>query len=360
MGGVMQLARLYAYILRFITVLFWVAVLVLFFGFSRIVNLFKTEKSINIFTWPLLLDVAYLENFERETGIKINVSYFESNDELFSKLRATKGMGYDLVIPSDYMVEVIINEGLLQKIDHNKIDAWHDIDPKLLGLYFDPRNEYTIPYFWAVYGLGIDKAYFNGQVPEPSWDLVFDKAKMPPSVGMFDAAREVVLLASQYLFGSSDIAMTPRHIMQVKKLLLDQKAWVGAYTESSIEHLLLGKICPVVVAMGPDILRIKRKNPDIDFIIPKEGSFALIDSFAIPSKSTKKELVYKFINYLYRPDVVKHHQERFGLCSPIKNLQEPEVQQFCPNDRAFAKMKFFKTTIPETLLNEIWIELMAH
>lgn len=356
----MQLAELYVYVVRFVMALFWVVVLALFFGFSSIVNLFKTEKSINVFTWPLLLDVAYLDAFERETGIKINVSYFESNEELFSKLRATRGAGYDLVIPSDYMAEPIINEGLVQKIDRAKIDAWQSIDPKLLGLYFDPHNEYTVPYFWAVYGLGVDKSYFGGKVPEASWGLIFDKAKAPSSIGMTDAPREAVLLASQYLFGSSDIALTPQHIMQVKKLLLDQKGWVGAYTESSIEHLLLGKVCSVVVAMGPDILRIKKRNPDIDFIMPKEGSFAIIDSFAIPSKSTKKELVYQFINYLYKPDVLKHHQERFGLCTPIKKLQDPEVQQFCPSDEAFAKMKFFKTTIPEALLNEIWIELMAH
>jgi len=356
----MQLANLCANVIRILMVLFWITVLALFFGFSHIVNLFKTEKSINIFSWPLLLDVSYLEKFEHETGIKINVSYFETNEELFSKLRATKGAGYDLVIPSDYIVELIVNEGLLQKIEHSKIETWNSIDPKLLGLYFDPHNEYTVPYFWAVYGLGIDKTYFNGELPEASWGLVFDKEKAPSSVGMLDAARETVLLASQYLFGSSDIAMTPQHIMQIKKLLLDQKAWVGAYTESSIEHLLLGKICPVVVAMGPDILRIKRKNPDIDFIIPKEGSFAVIDSFAIPSQSTKKELVYQLINFLYRPHVLKHHQERFGLCSPLKDLQASEDQQFCPDDKAFAKMKFFKTTIPETLLNEIWIELMAH
>ena len=356
----MQYANLCSNFVRSLMILFWICVLIIFFGFSYIVNVWKTEKSINIFTWPLLLDVAYLERFERETGIKINVSYFESNEELFSKLRATKGAGYDLVIPSDYIVDLLIQEGLLQKIDHTKIHSWQDIDSRLLGLYFDPHNEYTLPYFWAAYGLGIDKTYFNGQLPEASWALVFDKTKAPYPIAMLDVAREVVLLAAQFLFGSSDIAMTPQHIIAIKKLLLDQKTWVSAYTESSIEHLLLGKVCPVVVAMGPDILRIKRKNPDIDFIIPKEGSFLVVDSFAIPTKSTKKDLVYQFMNYLYRPEVLEHHKSRFGMCCPIKNLQSQEDQTFCPSDQEFTKMKFFKTTMPETLLNEIWIELMAH
>jgi spermidine/putrescine transport system substrate-binding protein len=94
-----------------------------------------------------------LERFERETGIRLHVSYYETNEELFSKLRATKGEGYDLVIPSDYVVELMIKEGLLQKIDRTKVHAWSELDPKLLSLYFDPHNDYTIPYFWAVYGL---------------------------------------------------------------------------------------------------------------------------------------------------------------------------------------------------------------
>ena len=278
----------------------------------------------------------------------------------FSKLRATKGAGMILVIPSDYVIELIINEGLLQKIDHTKISCWQDLDPKLLGLYFDPKNEYTVPYFWAVYGLGIDKTYFKGHEPDPSWSLIFDKTKAPSCIGMFDEAREAILSAALFLFGNSEITLTSAHIQAIKKLLLDQKTWVGAYTESSIEHLLLSKNCPVVVAIGPDILRIKRSNPDIDFVVPKEGSFIVIDSFAIPAKSTKSELVYQFINYLYRPNVIEQHRKKYGMCSPIKKMQLQEDELFCPNDEQFVKMKFFKTTIPEALLNEIWIELMAH
>ena len=356
----MRCAGFCTVVVRSMTVIFWLGILGLFLGFSHVVHLLRTEKSINIFSWAMLLDVTYLEQFERETGIHINVSYYESNEELFSKLRATKGAGYDLVIPSDYVVELLINEGLLQKIDRNRIDCWPSLDHRLLGLYCDPKNEYTIPYFWAVYGLGIDTTYFKGQQPDPSWALIFDKTKAPASIGMMDAARETVLLAAFYLFGSSDIAMTPEHIQAIKQLLLAQKSWVAAYTETSIEHLLLSKSCPVVVAAGPDILRIKRNNPDIDFVIPKEGSFIIVDSFAIPAKSTKAELVYQFINYLYKPDVLEHHRARFGMCCPIKNMQAKQDQLFCPNDEQFAKMRFFKTTIPEALLNEIWIELMAH
>lgn len=355
----MQSDYLWTFAVRTCMVTFWLGILVLFLGSSHIMQLCRPNRSINIFSWPVLLDVSFLEQFERETGISINVSYYETNEELFSKLRTTRGAGYDLVIPSDYVVELMIKEGLLQKLDKSKITCWPDLDPKLLGLYCDPGNTYTVPYFWAVYGLGINKTYYNGKLPDASWALIFDKMKAPAAVGMLDAAREAVLLAAFFLFGSSDIAMTQTHIQAIKKLLLDQKAWVSAYTESNVEHLLLSKSCPVVVAMGPDILRIKRTNENIDFVIPKEGSFKVVDSLAIPAKSTKTDLVYQFINYLFRPEVIVHHRSKFGMCCPIKKLQTRQELLYCPDNEQFSKMKYFKTTIPETLLNEIWIQLMA-
>lgn len=341
-------------------IFFWLIIFVVFLSFSYVVQLFQPERSLNIFTWPLLIDVDYLKKFEHETGIKLHVSYFESNEELFSKLRTSKGAGYDLVIPSDYIIADLINDGLLKKIDHKQIRFWNEIDPKLLDRYFDPKNDYTVPYFWAVYGLGIDSRYFKGKLPEPTWGLIFDKKIAPPGVVMIDLPREAVLIATSYLYHDPEIAMTPERIAAVKQLLLNQKSWVDAYTETGIEHLLLSKSSPVAVAMGPDIMRIKRTHPYIDFVIPKEGSFVLIDSLAIPVKSTKDDLVYEFINYLFRPDVVEHHGKKYGLCSPIKKFQVKSELQFCPTDEQFAQLKFFRTVMPEKFLNQLWIELMSH
>lgn len=353
-------ARFFTYLFRSVIVIFWLIIFGVFLSFSLVVQYFQPERSLNIFTWPMLLDVSYLKKFERETGIKLHVSYFESNEELFSKLRTTKGAGYDVVIPSDYIVPALIRDGLLKKIDHDKIPVLNEIDAKLRDRYFDPHNEYTIPYFWAVYGLGIDTRYFGGKLPEPTWGLIFDKQIAPPGVGMIDLAREAVLLATTYLYHDPEVAMTPTRIAAVKKLLLDQKKWVDAYTETSLEHLLLSKSSPVVVAMGPDIMRIKRAHPFIEFIVPKEGSFILIDSIAIPVKSRKDDLVYQFINYLFQPDVIKHHGAVFGLCSPISKYQSQDESHFCPTDEQFARLKFFKTVMPEKLLNQLWIELMNH
>jgi spermidine/putrescine transport system substrate-binding protein len=325
-----------------------------------VVQYFQPERSLNVFTWPMLLDVDYLKNFEKETGIKLHISYFENNEELYSKLQTSQGAGYDLVIPSDYVIPALIHDNLLKKIDQRKVPVLNEINPKLLDLYFDRKNEYSIPYFWAFYGLGIDKRYFNGVLPEPSWSLIFDKAIAPKGIGMVDVPREAVLIATEYLYGDPEIEMTAERVASVKQLLLTQKKWVDAYTETGIEHLLLSQSSPVVVAMGPDILRIKRNHPYIDFFIPKEGSFMVIDSFAIPVKSTKDDLVYEFINYLFRPEVLEHHAQKYGLCSPMKNLRVPHESEIYPTDEQFAKLRFFKTIMPEKQLNQLWIELMNH
>lgn len=341
-------------------IFFWLIIFILFLGFSHVVHYFHPKQSLNIFTWPMLLDVDYLKKFEQETGIKLHVSYFENNEELYSKLRTTQGAGYDLVIPSDYIVPALIHDNLLKKIDHSKVSALKEINPKLLNLYFDPKNKYSVPYFWAVYGLGIDRRYFKDALPEATWGLIFDKNIAPSSIGMIDVPREAVLIATNYLYKDTEIEMTPERIATVKKLLLTQKAWVDAYTESSIEHLLISKSSPVVVAMGPDILRIKQSHPYIDFVIPKEGSFLVIDSLAIPIKSTKEELAYKFINFLFRPEVIEHHSKKYGLCCPLKNFQNLDSSQACPSREQFDQLKFFKTVMPEKLLNQLWIELMNH
>ncbi len=347
---------------RSLMFVFWLCVLLVFVGFSHVIQLFKGSRSINVFTWPMLIDNTCLQAFERETGIKVNVSYYETNEELFSKLKATGGTGYDIIIPSDYIVQALVDDGLIKRIDTTKIRFWHELDGKLLDLYFDRGNKYTLPYLWAVYGLGIDTRFFNnngnGPVPEASWGLIFDKNKVSWTVGMPESAREAVLLACFYLFGAQD-EIGSEHIRAIQKVLSEQRAWVEAYTESGAENLLLSQSCPVVVATGPDVLRIKKTHPYIDFIVPREGGFVVIDSFALAGKSTKDDLAYEFINYLYRADVLERHRELYGMCPPIRRLQKSENEQFCPPDTQFARMAFFRAKIPEKVLNEIWIELMA-
>lgn len=344
---------------RSVLVLFWIVTLFGFLFLPLFSRWLLPERSLTIFTWPTTLDIQYLRKFEKQTGIKLYVSYYESNQELFSKLRMTKGEGYDLIMPSDYTIELLIKENLLKKIDKSKLTFLDRLDPRLLNLYYDPSSSYSLPFFWGTYGLGINKDYFGAEQPPATWGLIFDKSLAPSAIGMTDEPREAIMLAAQYLFGSIDVLKDRSKIEQIKKLLFQQKEWVYVYTESRSEDLLLSRSCPVIVALSADISKIIKNHDHIGFIMPKEGIFGFIDAFVIPKTTNKDDMIYQFINFLYQPEVVLHHVKKYGFCSPVTDIQNDEVGSICPNDAQFKKLDFFRNIVPEELLNEIWIELMA-
>lgn len=318
----------------------------------------RGQKSITVFTWPLIIDANYITEFERETGIKVYISYYENNEELLTKLKTTRGRGYDLVIPSDYTIEQLIKEGLVKKIDQSKIDFAHRIHPFLKNHYYDPKNEYSLPYFWSVYGLGIDLDAFDGKAPEATWALIFEKDKLKTRIGMTDSAREAIMIASQYLYGSINALTNLETQKAVEQLLLKQKPWVEMYSDVRSGDLLASKSCAVVAALSPDITRLKKEYPNIAFILPKEGSFMLIDAFLIPVLSEKDDMTYQFLNYLYRKEVVEHNVERYGFCSPVVDVHAVGDVECPVADRK--KLEFFRSVIPEFVMNNIWVNLMAH
>lgn len=340
-------------------VVFWLLVLGFFLYSPIVTQWFYKERSLTIFTWPLILDPQYLKKFEKETGIKLYISYYESNQELFSKVQATSGSGYDIIMPSDSTVELLVKDKLLKKIDRSKLTFYDQLNKHLLGNYFDPNNEYSLPYFWGVYGLGINRKYFGGKLPPATWALLFQQNVMPFKIGMTDESREAILLAAFYLFGTIDIANDPEKLAQVKQLLIKQKQWVEAYSESRSEYLLASQSVPVAMALSPDIYKVKDDYPYLDFVIPQEGSFIFIDSIVIPATTTKDDMIYTFINYLYRPEVLDYHRQKFGFCSPVQEKVPQMPENFCPSAAQFSRLHFFKNVIPQEIVNDIWMNVMS-
>ncbi len=340
-------------------ILFWIIVFVGILYLPRCSTFFRSRRSLSIFTWSSLIDPVFLEKFEKETGIKLYISYYESNEELLSKMQATRGRGYDVVIPTDYMLVKLKKKGYLKKIDKTKLDFFKDIDTKLLGKYFDPHNEYSVPYFWAVYGLGVDKSYYGGKLPQSTWGLVFNPSMMPSSIGMTDNIREAICIPTFYLFGSIEALKDSANIEKVERLLIEQKKHVEVYSEVRTEDLLLSKSCPVVVGLSNDIWRAMREDSDIEFVIPKEGSFLSIDSIVLPKSTNKDDLVYQFINYLYRKEVFEYHVNKYGLCPTLKTIK-PDCEKCCPSGSQFEQLYFIKDVVPKSKLNELWLSVMAN
>jgi len=346
---------------RLMIIGFWGSVILLFLFSPRLLKFFRKERSLTVFTFPMVLDADFLAKFEKETGVKLHISYYENNDELLVKLRETKGRGYDIVIPSDYAVELLIKEGLLKKLDKSKLTFLSAIDPIFLNLYFDPNNEYSFPYLWEIYNIGFNKNAFKAGVPEASWDLVFDQKRVKGRIGMMNNAREAILLAAYALFGTID-NLTSEQLQQVKTLLIKQKKWVEAYTDLRSDYLLVSGTCPIAVGMSGEIWHAARFDENIDFLIPKEGTFLVVDSIALAAKSRKQDMAYAFINYLFKSEVVSHHANRYSLFPATKNVKLPDffVKSMAKIKKSEKKMNFFRNVLSEKQLNDIWIELKAN
>ncbi len=348
--------------IKSVIVLFWV----LFFIGILYVPLkfnFFSERTLNVATWTDLIDPRILEKFYKKTGIKVYLSYFEDNYELVQKLKSTDGQGYDLVIPSDFAVQKLIDYNLLKPLDIRKFAHWERINPALKNTYADEGNMYSIPYYWAIYGLGIDSEFFPENV-ESSWRLIFEQLSSFSKVGVIGSARETVLMAAQYLFGTID-SLTCQQLYQLRSLLIKQKEWVEAYTEFRADSLLLSKTSPVVVITTPQILRLLKICAQVRFLMPVEGAFQVIDSWVIPKQSTKEALVYELLNFLYQEEIMAHHFHKYTFFPATidlfklldksvagRSLLAVHAQKKIPVD-------FFRNVIDEQVLNTMWVEIKS-
>ena len=317
------------------------------------------QQTINVFTWSNLLDAKYLRKFQNETGIKVNLNYYESNEELLGKLSASD-TGYDLILPSDYAVDWMIKRNMLKKLDKTQLHFLDRLDKRLVGNYYDPDNNYSVPYFWGVYGMIINTDFYKDQKIIPSFKLVFDRQYVPYKVCMPGNAREVIMMAAFYLFGDIHALLDVEKRKQVKELLIAQKSWVACYSDERVEYPITSRVCSAVLALSPEFWRTNQAFPRAAFVAPKEGVFAVIDNFVIPKKSEKEHLVYILLNYLYGDECVTHHSELFGSCPPVRIADAEKSESFCSLVKDVDSVIFFDSNkIPDEVFNEIWMELMA-
>lgn len=331
------------------------------YGFLQvptIIGYFRTQKSINVLAWPNVMDAEYFQQFEEKTGIKVYLTYFDSYEELVIKLRSGGG-DYDLVMAADYVITILREENLIKKIDRSKIHFWDKLYKPLLGLYYDRANEYTIPFAWEIYGIGIDTTYFNNGTPPATWGLLFDPTIAPKRIGMLDDAREVVSIAAQYLFGKKE-ALDRAELEQVQTLLLQQKPSVAMYTDLRTDYLLLSGTVPIALGISSNIYNAMRQHKNIQFLLPKEGSFLVIDVMLLPHTTQKEDLVYEFLNYLYEPEILQKYADRYNFFPVRDGVSSCDNRFFLtPAHSLFSSLRFFNYALSEQQLRDLWITLKS-
>jgi spermidine/putrescine transport system substrate-binding protein len=349
-----------------LTIVFgWIGILCLSLYAPKISNIWPCEdKTLYVFAWSDILSPEVIARFEQKTGIKVKFNYYSSNEELLVKLKATRGEGYDLIIPSDYALPQLVKDDLLQKIDKKKFAFWPKINPLLLHHFFDPNNDYSIPFEWEAYLLAYNTHYFAKHPLEHSWKMLFDKEIVSYKIAMTSDPIEAILFASFYLFGPTS-SLTPEQAKKVEDLLLWQKKSVEVYASFRGDYFLSTGSCQVTVASSSYLWRTLQIFPFIDFIIPKEGTFISIENLAIPKASKKQALVYKLINHLFEEESVRTHFATFGYfpstLHTLNNLKVPPIFQklIFSSEKDFSRFYFTQELLPQQKITDIWVEVKS-
>ena len=256
------------------------------------------EAKLNFYNWDTYIGKTTLADFQKASGIAVNMSLFATNDELFAKLKAGNP-GFDVVVPSNEFVERMSQAGLIVPLDHAKIPNMKNIDPAFLNPDYDPGRKFSMPYTWLVLGLGYRKSKMSavpGGVPD-SWKWVFDSPAFKNRIALLSESADLVRLAAKYQ-GHSVNGIDPALLEKIGAMLTRQKANVKAFHEDNGQDMLLAGDIDLVIEYNGDIAQAMTEDKDLGFVIPKEGSLINSDTLCIPKGAPRPDNAHKFINYL--------------------------------------------------------------
>ena len=283
-------------------------------GFTIFSNTAKTEKQVlNIFNWSEFLPQSVVEQFEKEYNVKVNYSTFSSNEEMLAKLMGGN-VPYDLVVTSDYAIEIMTKQKLVQPIDKNNISNLANIDENVLDLAFDPKNTYSLPYMWGGNNIVIDKTKITKKIT--SFDDLWD-SQFKNSMVILDDPRVMIGLALQKN-GYSINSKNPKELQKAKEDLIKLMPNVKAFDSESPKTLLINGEASIGYVWGTEAYLAKLENPNLEVVLTKEGVIPQYDNFVIPKKAKNKKLAEEFINFIYKPEISAQVSEEFPYANPNK------------------------------------------
>lgn len=321
----------------------------------------SSQATLKVYNWGDYIDKSVIDDFQKKYNIKVIYDEFATNEDMYVKLKAG-GTDYDVAIPSDYMIKKMITEKMLNKIDFNNVPNYKYIDSRFKNLGFDPDNEYSIPYMWGTVGI----LYNKKMVTEPvdSWKILWDE-KYAKKILMLNSQRDAIGLTLKML-GYSLNSKNPAELEEAKQMLIKQKPLVLAYVGDEVKDKMVGNEAALAVVWSGDAVTMISENPDLEYVIPKEGSNIWFDSMVIPANSKHKKEAEMFIDYLCSPEVAFKNADFIGYATPhteaIKQLpaELTSNKTFYPGVNDLKNSEVFEdlsTSLP--LYDKIWTEIMS-
>ncbi|WML38282.1 ABC transporter substrate-binding protein [Neobacillus sp. OS1-2] len=320
--------------------------------------------TLTIYNWGDYIDEDLIKQFEKETNIKVIYETFDSNEAMLTKIEQG-GTTYDIAVPSEYMIDKMRHEDLLIPLDPSKLPNLKNIDKRFMDLPFDPKNKYSVPYFWGTVGIVYNPKMLNGK-KITSWNDLWDPA-LRNEILLIDGAREVMGMSLNSL-GYSLNDTKRAHLIAAKEKLDTITPNVKAIVGDEIKMLLANEEASVGLVWSGDASEIMSENEDLNYVVPKEGSNLWFDNMVIPKTAKNIEAAHKFINFMLDPKVAAQNTEYVGYSTPnkqaLKHMPKEIIkdQRFYPSPELTEKLEVYKNLGKKNLAyyNELFLQFKMH
>ncbi|MGH2544392.1 MAG: polyamine ABC transporter substrate-binding protein, partial [Ardenticatenaceae bacterium] len=322
---------------------------------------------LRLFNWSEYMDPELMAEFTQLYGVEVTEDNFSSNEELIDKLHAGN-TGYDLVFPSDYAVALLAEEGLLAELERGNIPNFDNLNPDLVGLYYDPNNTYSVPFQWGTTGIAYNESYFDS--PPDSWAVLFEPESVAADgfFSMLDDEREAIGAALKYL-GYSVNDTDAAHVEQAKELLLQQKqmANFSGYNSDNFSQTLAAEEVYYAHAWSGNAALAASENEAIRYVIPQEGGVIWQDNVAIPADAPNKCTAELFINFLLEPANAARLSDYTYYNTPVPaalDLLDPFTREllskgFVPDAETIGRLEWIQRAGDTTIFSDAWTEVKA-
>ena len=307
------------------------------------------------------IDEDLLSKFQDETGIKVEYSTYDTNEIMYQKLKSSPG-SYDLVIPSDYMIEKMAKENMIEELDFNNIPNYKYIDDSYKNLSYDPNNKCSVPYMWGTIGI----IYNPDLVTEPvkSWDILWNEKYNNKQIIMFDSMRDTLAIGLKKL-GYSINSRNPNEINAATEELVKQKQSISPlYYVDEVKDKMISEEAIMATVWSGDAAYIRSENPKLEYVIPEEGANKWFDGMVVPKSAPNKENAEKLINFLCDPENAKQNVDYIGYSTPNKGaydmLEDPvkDDKGIYPSKEVLDKCEIF-TDLGDSLklYDDAWMKI---
>lgn len=333
------------------------------------------SNELYVYNWGEYIDEDVIDQFEEETGIKVIYDMFETNEEMYPVIEAG-GVNYDVVCPSDYMIQKMRENDLLAEINFDNVPNLDQIDPTYLEMSksFDPENKYSVPYTWGTVGIlyNTKKLEELGMDVPTKWSDLWDE-RLDGEILMQDSVRDAFMVALKK-DGYSMNSDNEDELQQAKQDLIDQKPLVQAYVIDQVRDKMIGGEAAISVIYSGEMLYIQNEvkdlglDYDLKYVIPEEGTNLWIDSWVIPKNAKNKENAEKWIDFLCRPEIAKQNFDYITYSTPNKgafDLLDEEIQNnkaLFPDIDSLKDSEVFEYLGDEVdaVYNELWKEVKSN